>query len=438
MRKTPAKQFEAYIATVLPGSIAEEVDLRPGDVLRAVNGAPVRDYIAYRFAIAEEEVTLEVARGEECWEIEIEKDVDEDLGLVFASDVFDGVTRCRNRCVFCFEAQMPAGMRPSLCLHDDDYRLSFLHGNFLSLTNMKPSDLRRIIREHLTPLFVSIHATDLAVRRRLLQNDHAPDVLGQLRQLGAGGIEVHGQIVLCPGWNDGAVLEKTLDDLSGLYPTVQTVGIVPVGLSAHRPATPEVRAVTTDDARAVLDSVERRQAELLPRQGTRLIYAADEFYLTAGRPIPPAEEYEGFTQKENGIGLARLFLDELAALPAPHTLSRGRKITIATGTLAAPLLEGLAARLQDYGVEAAVVAAPNRFYGGGVSVAGLLTGSDLLAALRGRALGDAVFLPAAILNADGILLDDLTPEDLEGELGVPLHFCHGPAEVLGLVKQPGD
>ena len=176
MPKTPSIP-EARIVAVLPGSIAEEVELQPGDVLLAVNGAPVSDYIAYRFAIAEEEVTLEVARGEERWGIEIEKDADEDLGLVFASDVFDGVRRCRNRCVFCFEEQMPPGMRPSLCLHDDDFRLSFLHGNFLSLTNLSPDDERRIIREHLTPLFVSIHATDLEVRRRMLQNRRAPDIV---------------------------------------------------------------------------------------------------------------------------------------------------------------------------------------------------------------------------------------------------------------------
>lgn len=431
---------EARIVAVLPGSIAEEVDLQPGDVLLAVNGAPVSDYIAYRFAIAEEEVALEIARAEERWAIEIEKDADDDLGLVFASDVFDGVRRCRNRCVFCFEEQMPPGMRASLCLHDDDFRLSFLHGNFLSLTNLSSGDERRILREHLSPLFVSIHATDLEVRRHMLQNRRAPDIVAQLRRLGEGGITLHGQIVLCPGWNDGAVLERTLEELAALSPLLETVGIVPVGLSAYRPSVPEVRAVTPDDARAVLDLVTPRQCDWLTRLGTRLVYAADEFYLAAGRPFPPAEAYEGFVQQENGIGMARLFLDELAGLPAPVTLpaSRWRKITLLTGVLAAPLLEALAVWLRDAGVDAAVAVAPNHFYGGGVSVAGLLTGRDILAALRGRELGEALLLPASTLNAEGIFLDDLTPAALAHDLGVPLYFCRGPQEVveeLGLGEQ---
>ncbi len=368
-RSTP----EAQIVAVLPGSIAEEVELLAGDRLLAVNDAPVSDYIAYRFALAQEEVTLEVARGEERWGIEIEKDADEDLGLVFASDVFDGLRRCRNRCVFCFEEQMPPGMRPSLCLHDDDFRLSFLHGNFLTLTNLTPDDERRIIREHLTPLFISIHATEIVVRRRLLHNRRAPDVLAQMRRLGEGGIAMHGQIVLCPGWNDGAVLERTLDDLAALAPMLQTVGIVPVGLTAHRrghvqsakfkvqnarckvqsDAMSELRAVTPVDAAAVLDLIARRQQAWLPRLATRFAFAADEFYLSAGRPIPSAGEYEDFPQRENGIGLARLFLDELASLPrSSRRTPRFRNITLVTGVLAAPLLEQLAARLRAYGVAA--------------------------------------------------------------------------------------
>jgi len=436
MPKMSSKQVEARIVEVVPGSIAEELELQPGDLLLAIDGMPVTDYVAYRFAIADEEITLEIARGEECWEIEIEKDADEDLGLVFEYDVFDGVRRCRNKCVFCFEEQMPAGMRDSLRLRDDDFRLSFLHGNFLTLTNTSSADMQRIICEHLSPLFVSIHATDLEVRRRMLQNRRAPDIMRQLRELGEGGIEVHGQIVLCPGWNDGAVLEQTLADLATLHPTLLTVGIVPVGLSAHRPATPEVRAVTPADAAAVLDAVERWQAQLLPRLGTRLVFAADEFYLAAGRAFPSADAYEGFPQKENGIGLARLFLDELDTLDMPANLSAG-KITLATGTLAAPLLAQLAERLCTAGVDAGVIPVPNRFYGGGVSVAGLLTVHDLLAELANRDLGHALFLPTSILNADGIFLDDMTPAELEEALGVPVYFCAGPAEVVEVLSEMG-
>jgi len=421
------------IVRIEPGSIADEVELQPGDLLLAVNGAPVADYIAYRFAIADEVVTLQVGRDGECWEIEIEKDEDEDLGIGFAEDVFDGMRRCANQCVFCFEEQMPAGMRPSLSTRDDDFRLSFLHGNFITLTNLRPGEWERILREHLTPLYVSVHATDPEVRRRMMHNRRAGEILPQLRQLGEAGIEVHTQIVLCPGWNDGEVLEQTLDDLAALYPTVISIGIVPVGLTGHRPKGPEVRPVTPADAEAVLATVERRQSELLAKIGTRLIFAADEFYLDTGHPIPPAEAYEGYPQRENGIGLTRIFLDELAAVKR-FPAGKGRKITIATGTLAAPQLELLADRLRAAGWQAGVIPVLNRFYGGGVNVAGLLTGQDILVALWGKELGEMVLLPSVVLNTDGVFLDDMTPEQLERELGVKLRFSTGPMEMRSALK----
>lgn len=436
MPTTPKHQPRAArVAKILPGSIAEELELQPGDLLCAIDGEVLTDYIAYRFAIAEEVITLEIARGDECVEIEIEKEADEDLGIVFDGDVFDGVRACSNKCVFCFEEQMPAGMRPGLRLRDDDFRLSFLHGNFLTLTNLSRADKARIIREHLSPLFVSIHATDLDVRRRMLRNARAGDILIALRELAAGGIEFHAQIVLCPGWNDGEVLEHTLIELSALYPALLSVGIVPVGLTAHRTEGPELRAVTRDDAVAVLACVERWQTKLLAQVGTRLVYAADEFYLSAGHPFPPAVAYEGFPQKENGIGLARRFLDAADALPLPDTLPAG-KVTLATGVLAAPLLERFAARLRAAcAVDVEVIAVPSQFYGGGVSVAGLLTGSDFLAALAGRELGRLLILPAASLNADGVFLDDITPAALEASLGATVRFCAGPGQIVEALMQ---
>lgn len=427
MAKQLSSQPEARIAQVVPGSIAEEIGVEPGDRLLAVNGAPVHDYIAYRFAIADEEVELTLAHQDTIEVVGIEKEADDDLGLIFASDVFDGVRACRNRCVFCFEEQMPAGMRSSLRLRDDDFRLSFLHGNFLTLTNLSDDDFRRIAREHLSPLFVSIHATDPEIRRAMLQNDRAPDVLTQLRRLGDDGIEVHGQIVLCPGWNDGPVLARTLDDLASLYPTLQTVGIVPVGLTAHRPAGPAVRPVTPADAEGLLNEVTARQHTLRQSLGTRQVFAADEFYLMTGAPLPDADAYEGFPQKENGIGLARQFLDAAArAIPSlPDT-----PVTLATGTLAAPLLESFAARLRHAGAHITVVPITNRFYGGGVSVAGLLTGRDLLEALAGRDLGARLILPSAMLNADGRFLDDTTADDLQHALNVPLCFADDPVTLV--------
>ena len=437
-RTSPEKSpSPASIARIVRGSIAEEVELLPGDLLLAVNGVAVSDYIAYRFAIAEEEVTLEVARGEERWAIEIEKEIDDDLGIVFAEDLFDGVRACRNNCVFCFENQMPAGMRPSLRLRDDDFRLAFLHGNFLSLTNLKPEDFSRIFRERLTPLYVSIHATDPVIRRAMLRNSRAPEILPLLRRLGRGGIQVHGQIVLCPGWNDGAALARTLQDLSSLYPTVLTVGVVPVGLSEHRPAGPEVRAVTPEDAAAALEIIAAQQAVSLCDHNTRLVFAADEFYFLAGRSIPPREEYEEFAQQENGIGLARLFLDELDELGTLPSFAGMPPVTLATGTLAAPLLELLAEKLRAAGLDARVTAVSNRFYGGNVSVAGLLTGQDILADLRGCVPGSLLILPAATLNADGIFLDDMTPVSLSREVGAQIEFCAGPREVVERINSQG-
>lgn len=428
-RKTSAPV--ARIAQIVPGSIAEELGITPGDRLLSINGMVVSDYIAYRFAIADEEIELVLAHGDEVEAIGIEKDADEDLGLIFASDVFDGVRACRNACVFCFEAQMPTGMRGSLRLRDDDFRLSFLHGNFLTLTNLTDDDFGRIARERLSPLFVSIHATDREVRNAMLQNHRAPDICEQLQRLGDAGIEVHGQIVLCPGWNDGDVLARTLDDLAALFPIVRTVGIVPVGLTAHRPAGPAVRPVAAADAARVLEQVHRQQDALRAATGSRQVFAADEFYLLTGAPLPLAAAYEGFPQKENGIGLARLWQDELAGLPVPALSSR--RITLGTGTLAAPLLAPLAVRLGQAGIEAQVLAIPNHFYGGGVSVAGLLTGGDVRAALAGRDLGDLLILPAAMLNADGIFLDDSTPDDLQQALGVPLRFAAGAAAVVEML-----
>ncbi len=330
---------------------------------------------------------------------------------------------------------MPKGMRAGLRLRDDDFRLSFLHGNFLTLTNLSRADKARIIREHLSPLFVSIHATNLDVRRRMLRNPRAEDIIVALRELAAGGIEFHGQIVLCPGWNDHEVLECTLDELTALHPALLSVGIVPVGLTGHRPTGAELRAVTQEDAEEVLTCVARKQATCLAQLGSRLVYAADEFYLATGHQLPSASDYEGFPQKENGIGLARLFIDEADGIFLPGSLPTG-KVTLATGTLAVPLLERFAARLRKIpDVDIEVIAVPNRYYGGGVSVAGLLTGSDMLAALAGRVQGRLLILPASVLNADGLFLDDMTPRALEIALATAISFCAGPQQILESLTQ---
>ncbi len=420
----------AIVASVAHHSIAEELELAPGDLLLAVNGVPVSDYIGYRFATADEDVTLTIMRGEERWEIEIEKEADEDIGLSFTCDVFDGITPCRNKCVFCFEDQLPTAARPSLRIRDDDFRLSFLHGNFLSLTNLAEADWERIGNEHLSPLFVSIHATDPTVRRQMLQNKSAPDIREQLRRLGELGIEVHGQIVLCPGWNDGDILAQTLTELAELQPPLLTVGIVPVGLTDYRPGGPAVRQVTAVDAAAVLELVTQQQQQNLARLGTRQVFAADEFYLLAGTPLPTAVEYEEFPQLENGIGLARQFLDDIPAALKLLQKKKTKAVTLVTGTLATSIVAQLTDKLQARGVEITLVTAQNIFFGTGVSVAGLLTAGDVRAALTGVATHAALLLPSAMLNDDGITLDDITVAEITSEFGVPVYFCNSPEAIV--------
>lgn len=421
------------MASVVPGSIAEEIGVLPGDVLLSINEEPLTDYIAYRFTITDEEVTLEVSRGEEAATITIEKEADEDLGIIFTSDIFDGLHPCRNHCVFCFEDQMPPDMRDSLNLRDDDYRLSFLHGNFLTLTNLKEEEFARIIREHLSPLFISIHAVDTAVRRKMLGNKKAPEIIPQLQRFATAGIELHGQIVLCPDWNDGAVLENTLEELTAT-PLLESIGIVPVGLTDYRSQQVDLRALNQEDARNALAIIEAAQARCLQKYQRRICFAADEFFLLAGAKIPAAEEYEEYPQKENGIGLARIFLDEAKSIVLPSAPPTIQHVTIVTGILAQPILEKFCARLRKaWPITVNLQAITNRFYGGGVSVAGLLTGSDLRRELTGVQLGELLILPASIINQDGLLLDDDTPEAISEALNIPLRFADNASGIIDLL-----
>lgn len=405
----------------------------PGDVLLSINEEPLTDYIAYRFAISDEEVLLEIARGDDIEHVMVEKETDEDLGLIFTGDLFDGVRACRNNCIFCFEDQMPPDMRDSLNLRDDDYRLSFLHGNFLTLTNLKDEDTARIIREHLSPLYVSIHATDTAVRRKMMGNKNAPEIMPQLQQFAAAGIELHGQIVLCPDWNDGAVLENTLNELTASR-LLESIGIVPVGLTEYRAKQTNLRPLSQEDARAALTIIEAAQKRCLQKYHHRICFAADEFYLLAGAEIPQTEAYEGYPQEENGIGLARIFLEEAHNVTLPLVPPAIQHVTIVTGTLAEPILEEFCARLRKaWPITVNLQAVKNEFYGGGISVAGLLTGSDLRRELTDISLGEMVILPAKIVNQDGLLLDDDTPVAISAALKTPLRFAENASEIVELL-----
>jgi putative radical SAM enzyme (TIGR03279 family) len=422
------------IAQVRSDSIAAELGLRPGDALLSINGHVLRDVIDYRFYGAEEELELVVERGGERIVHQVERGYDQQLGIEFAEPTFDGLRRCNNRCEFCFFKGMPPGMRRSLYIKDDDYRYSFLFGNFITLTNLTEDDWERLAEQRLSPLYVSVHATDVALRRRLLGNPAAPDVTEQLRRLGSLGIQAHTQVVLIPGLNDGQNLARSVADLAALHPTVQSIAVVPLGLTRYHPC--PFRVYRPEEARHFIAQIAAWQREYRRQHGLNLIYASDEWYLLAGREVPPAEEYDGFPQLENGVGLTRVFLDEEFRVEGFRF--RVGKVTLVCGALIAPLLEDGAAKLAErMGLVIEVVPVVNDFFGPTVTVSGLLTGRDVIEALQGYDLGDVVFLPRAMFDAAGELtLDDMSPAAIGERLGVRVEVAGTMAEVVGLTLAP--
>jgi putative radical SAM enzyme (TIGR03279 family) len=390
------------IAAVAPGSLAERVGLRPGDELLSINDHLLRDVIDVRFYSAEEYLALRVRRGGREFTIEAERQYDEPLGLEFAHPTFDGLRRCDNRCEFCFVAQMPPGLRPSLYVKDDDYRYSFLFGNYITLTNLNGADWERIDEQHLSPLYVSVHATDVNLRRQILHNPAAPDVLAQLRRLADLGIEVHTQIVVTPGLNDGPRLDRSIGDLAELYPAVRSVSVVPVGLTRYHRG--NCRVYTDAEMQAVFEQVVGWHARLRESLGVNFVYLSDEWYLRLNREIPPAEAYDGLDLTENGVGLVRQFLDHVSRTKFHESR------TLVTGTLFAPLLRSVA--------DADVIPVVNHLFGETVTVAGLLTARDVIEQLRGRKLGDVVVLPAAMFGGpEGQSLDGMWPREVAEALG---------------------
>jgi len=424
------------IARVASGSIGDEIGLEPGDRLLSINGHVLRDVIDYRFYGGDEELVLEIVRdsGPDAGRhrLEVERDYDEDLGLEFTEPVFDGMRQCDNSCPFCFVRQMPRGLRRSLYIRDDDYRYSFLQGSFVTLTNLTEEDWRRIGEQHLSPLYVSIHATDRDVRRAVLGNPRAPDIVAQLRRLGDMGIAVHGQVVVWPGVNDGAALDRTIDDVAALWPTVRTLAVVPVGLTRFQHC--DVRLMTPAEAGDALDRVARRREALGVQVEGTWLYPSDEMFLLEGRDVPPASFYDSDAQRENGVGLVRELLDDWRRArrrARPGSLA-GRRATLACGVGIAPTLTELAADLAAHtGADLQVVAVPNRLFGETVTVSGLLSGADLVDALAGRDLGERVFVSRAMFEDEGRLtLDDMTVEDLGHGLDVPVTLASRMSEVL--------
>lgn len=416
----PAPEACGKIIRVTAGSVAARAGLRAGDCLVEVNGLRVRDVIDVQYAAAEEWVEFVVWRDGRLLRAEAERQYGDDIGLRFANDLFDGLRQCDNHCPFCFVKQLPAGLRPSLYIQDDDYRLSFLQGTFVTLTNLTEEDWERLEEQRLGPLYVSVHATQEEVRRRLLGRRDAPPILEQLRRLIELGVTVHTQIVVVPGINDGDVLERTVRDLAGLYPGTASIGVVPVGLT--RCSRAGLCRPTADEARVVLTLVEELQRECRQAHGVPLVYASDEWYLMAGRDIPSAEAYGDFPQVENGIGLVRLFLDDWTGIREEIRPAAGGSSAVCcvTGRLFAPLLAPVLEEFsQRAGISARLLSVENQLLGEAVTVAGLLSGADVARAYRAAGRGcSLVVLPRRMFDAEGLYtLDDWTQERIAWELG---------------------
>jgi putative radical SAM enzyme (TIGR03279 family) len=429
----------ALITKVLPDSIAAEIGFEPGDRLVAINGNRPRDLIDYQFLCADEVLALEVldAAGN-THQIEIEKDYDEDLGLEFDTALFDNLIQCNNRCPFCFIDQQPPGKRQSLYLKDDDYRLSFLYGSYLTLTNLSQREWQRIEQLRLSPLYVSVHATEPEVRIQLLKNPRAGQILQQLKWFQERRLQIHAQVVVCPGINDGMHLERTMLDLgqfhTGEVPTVASVAVVPVGLTRFRPTADELIPVSREKAAEVISQVGDLQFKFRQQLGSTFAWLADEWFLIAGQELPPESNYEDYPQIDNGVGSIRSFLKQfsLAAQQLPQRVSPPRQFTWVVGNAVEKAFQPILQRLNSVeGLKVNMAALCSHYWGQTITVTGLLTGQDLLQELQGKYLGNAILLPAMMLkNGDTCFLDDMTLAELSSKIDTPVLPVRGVEELI--------
>ncbi len=430
----------ARITKVLPDSIAAEIGFEAGDAIVAINGTRPRDLIDYQFLCADEVLELEVldAAGK-THSLEIEKDYDQDLGLEFETALFDGLIQCNNRCPFCFIDQQPPGKRTSLYLKDDDYRLSFLYGSYLTLTNLPEREWQRIEQMRLSPLYVSVHATEADVRIRLLKNPRAGQILQQLNWFKERRLQIHAQVVVCPGINDGKHLEQTLKDLasfhSGEVPAVASVAVVPVGLTRFRPSEDELIPVTREKAKEVISQVQMLSQQFRQKFGSSVVWLADEWFLIAGEELPSEFEYEEYPQIDNGVGSIQLFIKQFATVAAellPPKVYPQRKLTWIVGNAVEKAFQPILKRLNSVeGLEVNMRALCSDYWGQTISVTGLLTGHDLLLNLEGQDLGDGILLPNVMLkNGELVFLDDMSIEELAGRLNTKIFPVGGVEDLI--------
>ena len=419
------------IKQVLPGSIGEELELEPGDRVLEVNGERIEDVFDYRYLINDTYIEMTVLKKNgEVLLFEIDKYMDEDLGIEFESSLMDEYHSCTNKCIFCFIDQLPKGMRPTMYFKDDDSRLSFLQGNYITLTNMKDKDLDRIIRYKLSPINISVHTTNPELRCMMLHNRFAGKIMDQIQKLYEAETIMNGQIVLCKGVNDGKELEKTIQDLGGFLPFMESLSVVPVGISRHREGLYPLEPFDREDAKAVLKTIHTLQDQFMEEYGTHFVHASDEWYILAGEPLPEEDNYDGYVQLENGVGMLRLQEREFHEALEEARFSESSKLfekhcTIATGKLAGPFLKELVKDLTAVypNIHVDVVEVTNDFFGPQITVSGLLTGQDIVAQLKNRTLGSELLLPVNVLRSgEDVLLDDMHINEIEKSLQVPVRI----------------
>jgi len=422
------------IAKIEEGSIAEELGLLPGDIILSINNQPIKDVLDYRFLCMDEFLELEIARGEESGIFEVEKDYEDELGISFEDGLMDSYRSCRNKCVFCFIDQMPPGMRETLYFKDDDDRLSFLQGNYITLTNLSDDEVDRIIRYRLSPINISIHTMNPELRCKMLNNRFAGESLKILDKLYDAGISMNGQIVLCEGINDGEELESSIKALGKYAPVMESVSVVPVGLTKFRDKLAKLSPISKENAARTIDIIEKYQRECYEKYGLHFIHASDEFYLMTGRALPEAERYDGYLQFENGVGMLRQMSDSFyKALKAETPSDREDDITIATGLLAAPFLKEL---ISDFNksfpnIRVNVHPVTNKFFGEQITVAGLITGQDLIESLKSAPHADKLYISENMLRSgETVFLDDVSCKDVERELKVKVYTCASDGESL--------